>query len=168
LLIPSRQIAELEIAMSAVLEAPCVPESTLEARAQAHQARLLGLARPPRSALEWSARIAKGLSPAVMDAMVRAGLPSASLAFVIPPRTLSHRKARGEALTADESDRAARAARVLALALAVFGVAPAALEWLRRPLKVFEGQAALDLLPSESGARFVEESLARIDEGYFA
>src|SRR5215831_16215935 len=40
---------------------------------------------------------------------------------VIAPRTLKHRKARGENLSGEESDRALRVARVMALGNEVFG-----------------------------------------------
>jgi uncharacterized protein (DUF2384 family) len=57
--------------------------------------------------------------------------------IVIPHRTFRHRTERlnkglDEVLTADESDKALRAARVLALSERVFGQRDKALSWMRK------------------------------------
>ncbi|MDD5036947.1 MAG: hypothetical protein PHE55_19650 [Methylococcaceae bacterium] len=62
-----------------------------------------------------------------------AGKPSKDLALVLPPRTLAHRRAKGQFLSPDESDRALRVARLVALAEGVFGDREKALCWLRKP-----------------------------------
>ena len=49
----------------------------------------------------------------------------------IPPRTLPHRLAKGERLTVDESDRALRLARIIAMAEITFGDHAKALAWSR-------------------------------------
>jgi putative toxin-antitoxin system antitoxin component (TIGR02293 family) len=86
---------------------------------------------------------------------------------VIAPRTLKHRKARGENLSGEESDRALRVARVMALGNEVFGDPAKALKWLRTPSDRLEGRTPLSMLRSEAGGRVVENQLWQIDEGIF-
>src|SRR5689334_3767484 len=59
--------------------------------------------------------------------------------YVIPARTLRHRKARREPLTLDESDRLVRLTRIQSLAEDVFGNAEKANRWLRQELGVLGG-----------------------------
>jgi putative toxin-antitoxin system antitoxin component (TIGR02293 family) len=129
---------------------------------------LLALDKPLGSERELASVVHAGIAPEVVDRLVREGLSARDVAFVTPPRTLSHRKARGERLTLEETDRAVRAARIVALADSIFANHEKALAWLHSPRKVFEGRRALDALATEIGARLVEEELTRIDEGYFA
>ena len=97
------------------------------------------------------------------------GLRDAELyALVLPRRTLAHRRARGEPLTAEESDRLVRVARLTALAETVFGEPERAWRWLRQAKRGLDGRAPLDQLATEAGARLVEESLVRIDHGLAA
>jgi putative toxin-antitoxin system antitoxin component (TIGR02293 family) len=108
------------------------------------------------------------LSTSVLRSLLQHGLDESDVhELVIPRRTLSHRKARRERLTQDESDRAMRVARILALAGEVFGEEERALRWLRKPHSRFERRSPLDLLITESGARLVEEALHQIDDGIF-
>jgi putative toxin-antitoxin system antitoxin component (TIGR02293 family) len=93
--------------------------------------------------------------------------------IVIPHRTFRHRTERlnkglGEVLTADESDKALRAARVLALSERVFGQRDKALSWMRRAKKRLQGETPMEMLQTEVGARLVEQMLIQIDEGMFA
>lgn len=109
------------------------------------------------------------LSTSVLRSLLQHGLDESDVhELVIPRRTLSHRKARRERLTRDESDRAMRVARVLALAGEVFGEEVRALRWLRKPHRRFEKRSPLDLLATEAGARLVEETLHQIDDGIYA
>ena len=85
--------------------------------------------------------------------------------YVIPARTLRHRKARREPLTLDESDRLVRLTRIQALAEDVFGDPDKANRWLRQELGVLGGKPPLDVARSEAGARVVEQILAKIDWG---
>lgn len=85
--------------------------------------------------------------------------------LVIPRRTLTHRIARKQLLTRDESDRTVRIARAVALASEVFGGAASALDWLRTPKQRFDRRPPIDLLATESGGRLVEEFLHQIDYG---
>ena len=131
-------------------------------------AALLGYREVPRSEREFTMLASQPVAPAVIERMLNFGVPSRHLGFITPQRTLSHRKARGEMLTPDESDRAVRAARLLALAETVFGDKARALQWLGRPVMQLHGNVPLDMMASESGARLIEELLVGIDEGYFA
>ena len=88
--------------------------------------------------------------------------------LVVPRRTLTHRRARREALSRDESDRAVRLARVAALSEQVFGDADRAWRWLRASKRQFRGRSPLQLLATEAGARVVEELLYRVDDGMAA
>ena len=129
---------------------------------------LLGFGKSPRSEREFAMLARQPVAPAVVERLLRFGVPGRYLVFITPQRTLTHRKARGEMLTPDEGDRAVRAARVLALGETVFGDSARALQWLARPIKEFRGSSPLDMMTSETGARLVEELLIGIDEGYFA
>lgn len=86
----------------------------------------------------------------------------------MPRRTLTHRRARREALSREESDRAVRLARIAALAEYVFGDPKRAWRWLRASKRQFHGSSPLQLMATEAGARLVEELLYRIDEGMAA
>ena len=88
--------------------------------------------------------------------------------FIVPRRTLVHRKTRHEALTHDESDRAVRIARITSLAEEVFGDDAKAGRWLRKAKTRFEGRAPFELLRTEAGARLVEEMLLQLDYGFAA
>ncbi len=88
--------------------------------------------------------------------------------IVIPARTLKHRKARKEALTADESDKLARLIRTYDYAVRVLGDREKALHWLDKPLRRFAGRTPLQMLRTEFGARMVEEMLGQTDYGMFA
>jgi len=109
------------------------------------------------------------LSSRAIDALRQSGLTDDEVySLVIPRRTLTHRRARREALSRDESDRAVRVARVVALCEEVFGERERGWRWLRDAKRQFQGRAPLDLLATEAGARLVEELLYRIDEGMAA
>jgi putative toxin-antitoxin system antitoxin component (TIGR02293 family) len=131
--------------------------------------RFLGLGSSVGSDRELAEAVERGLTSTTIDALRAAGLTAAELGeLVLPARTLAHRRARGGRLSAEESDRAARVARLLALASAVFGDSGRALAWLRRPSRRLSDRAPLDLLASDSGTRVVEEMLYRIDDGIAA
>jgi putative toxin-antitoxin system antitoxin component (TIGR02293 family) len=85
--------------------------------------------------------------------------------FVIPARTERHRRAKRERLTVAESDRLVRLTRLQALAEDVFGEAEKANRWLREKLAILDGKRPLDVAETDSGARVVEQILAKIDWG---
>lgn len=86
---------------------------------------------------------------------------------VMPRKTWSNRRRAGT-LTAEQSDRLIRVARVLAMAEDTFANQGKAHDWLRRPTGVLGGERPLDLLDTEEGAREVETLLGRIAYGIAA
>ncbi len=88
--------------------------------------------------------------------------------IVAPRRTLARRKELGQELTAEETDRVLRLARIADMADRVFGDHERAQRWLRKGSRVLDGLRPIDLLATETGARIVEEELHRIDHGIFA
>lgn len=85
--------------------------------------------------------------------------------LIINPRTLSHRRLKAQRLTLEESDRAARVARLLALTERTFANREKASKWLHRELGIFGGRRPIDLIRTHAGAQLVEEALARIAWG---
>lgn len=154
--------------MSAVLEFAPASKSNTGSSLLARIAELVGLRAAPESEVVLAATARTGLSPKVLKRLSAVGLRAEDLAFIIPPRTLSHRLAKGERLTVDESDRALRLARIIAMAEITFGDHAKALAWLRAPKRQFRDACALELIRTEAGARVVEELLTCVDEGYFA
>jgi putative toxin-antitoxin system antitoxin component (TIGR02293 family) len=108
----------------------------------------------------------QGLHSSVLGHIERAGFSKLEIEyFIIPARTLRHRKAKREPLTLDESDRVVRLTRIQAMAEDVFGDAANANRWLREPLGVLDGKSPLEVTRSEAGARLIEQILAKIDWG---
>ncbi len=113
--------------------------------------------------------VEEGLPTKVINHLMDRGLTRNEIfAIIIPLRTWKHRKSRHQALSKEESERAVRAARVLARAQAVMGDEQAALDWLRVPKRRFEGRTPLRMLSTEAGGRLVEQMLIQIDEGMTA
>ncbi len=104
----------------------------------------------------------------VIDRLLAEGVTKQEIDMIAPPRTLAHRRANGESLTVEESDRAVRLARIVAQTESVFGNKDKAMAWLRQPMKRFEGETPIEMLATEVGGRLVEEALVQIDEGFFA
>ena len=86
----------------------------------------------------------------------------------ISDRTLSRRIAKDERLSAQESDRMVRLARVFALATDILGTAQKASLWLQTPNNVLEGQTPFSLLDTDAGVRSVETVLGRIAWGVYS
>jgi putative toxin-antitoxin system antitoxin component (TIGR02293 family) len=86
----------------------------------------------------------------------------------ISDRTLSRRLASGLRLSAEESDRTMRVARVLAQAKYTFGDPAKAVHWLKSPNRVMEGQTPLSLLDTDAGVKWVETILGRIEYGLYS
>jgi putative toxin-antitoxin system antitoxin component (TIGR02293 family) len=109
------------------------------------------------------------LATGVIAGLRRSGLTDDEIySLIVPRRTLTHRRARRESLSRDESDRAVRLARTAALAEHVFGDSGRGWHWLRAPKRQFKDRSPLQLTATEAGARLVEELLYRIDEGMTA
>lgn len=116
--------------------------------------------------------------------LVREGLPATSLSFLaqkldlgsttlsrklgIPLRTLTRRLSKKARLTAAESDRTVRLARVFADAVEMIGDEDKAVEWLQTPNRALGGERPLDQLDTDVGARLVEDILGRIAYGVYS
>lgn len=114
---------------------------------------------------------------------VRAGLPSTALDHLMSDlaewvgstaevyrvvgsaRTLQRKRTHHLALSADESDRLARLARLLVRAEEALGDAERAHRWLLRDNRALGGQRPLTLLDSDAGALLVERVLGRLEHG---
>jgi putative toxin-antitoxin system antitoxin component (TIGR02293 family) len=127
------------------------------------------LGTPARSEQGVVRLVEAGLPTAIVNRLMERGLSKDEVFhIVVNPRTLKHRKSANQPLSREESERAVRAARILARAESVWGGQDAALRWLREPKRRFEGRSPLDMLSTETGGRLVEEMLIQIDEGMFA
>ena len=91
-----------------------------------------------------------------------------SLKLGIPQRTLTRRLSQGARLTAAESDRTVRLARVYASAVEMIGDEENAVAWLRTPNRALGGERPLDQLDTDIGAREVEDILGRIAYGVYS
>ena len=123
-------------------------------------------------------------NPGDLARLVRKGLPANSVTALaqrlhlsntalsrtlgIPQRTLTRRMSTGALLTATESDRAVRMARVYANAVELLGDARIATQWLGTPNRALGGEVPLDLLDTDTGARMVEDVLGRIAYGVYS
>ena len=122
----------------------------------------------PASGLELAELVEQGLPIENLDRLKAKGLTFTEMgATIISPRTLKHRKARGENLSPEESERAIRVASILRLAESVFGNDDKAMRWLRAANNRLDDRTPLSLLTTESGGRLIESMLWGIDEGVF-
>ena len=149
---------------SPVAEAGALQQPSLLKRVQ----EMLGVRRL-RSDQDLVRLVEERLDIGVLEELRRSGLTDDEVySLILPRRTLTHRRARREALSREESDRVVRIARIAALAEHVFGDPERSWPWLRRVKRQFEGRTPLQLAATEAGARLVEELLYRIDEGMAA
>jgi putative toxin-antitoxin system antitoxin component (TIGR02293 family) len=116
--------------------------------------------------------------------LVRRGLPTGSVKALagrldirnaalskrlgIPQRTLTRRLSGRARLTASESDRAVRLARVYANAVEMIGDEGKAVQWLRTPNRALGGERPIDQVDTDIGAREVEDILNRIAYGVYS
>jgi putative toxin-antitoxin system antitoxin component (TIGR02293 family) len=134
------------------------------------------------AALKWLDDVREEAAAPRLEAAVRAGLPVALVDGVVADgrvsgaeldrlaisrKTLAHRRGLGH-LSPEQSDRLMRLLRVIAQARETFGGLDKAARWLRRPTRVLDGAAPLDLLDTDLGAQRVARALGRIDHGIAA
>jgi len=116
--------------------------------------------------------------------LIRKGLPAGSLVVLgeklelknaalseklgIPQRTLTRRLSQHSRLTAAESDRTVRLARVYATAVEMIGNAEKAATWLRTPNRALGGELPIDQLDTDLGTKEVENILGRIAYGVYS
>ena len=118
----------------------------------------------PNSALDLAEIAEKGLPTDSIAYLKERGLTFSEISeIIISPRTLKHRKARGEQLSVEETGRMLRVARIIVLADQVFGSHEKALTWLRQVDERLNNRTPLSMLHTESGGRLVENLLWQID-----
>jgi putative toxin-antitoxin system antitoxin component (TIGR02293 family) len=127
--------------------------------------------RPVRSTDDLAQQVRSGLPASTVERL--AGTLSLHRSQVaerlnIPSRTLSRRMATKSRLTHDESDRAMRMARVVALAKEVLGTDEKASHWMSNPNRALGGKRPFDQLDTEPGVRSVEEVLYAIAYGMYS
>jgi putative toxin-antitoxin system antitoxin component (TIGR02293 family) len=123
----------------------------------------------PASGLELAKLVEQGLPLENLEILKARGLTFTEMAAtVISPRTLKHRKARGENLSPAETERAVRVASMIRLAEEVFGNRETALRWLREDDDRLGDRTPLSLLQTEAGGREVESMLHGIAHGIFS
>jgi putative toxin-antitoxin system antitoxin component (TIGR02293 family) len=123
----------------------------------------------PASGLELAELVERGLPIKNLDLLKARGLTFTEMAAtVISPRTLKHRKARGENLSPEETERAVRVASIIALAEQVFGNRETAMRWLRGKDDRLGDRTPLSMLNTEAGGREIESMLWGIDEGIYS
>ena len=121
---------------------------------------------PVRTDADLARAVEIGFALDTIDELRMRGVTNAEIGrLIIKSRTLSHRKANRRRLTVEESDRAARLARTLALAEITFADQAKADRWLHKSLSSLGGRTPIDLMRSDAGTRIVEELLSRIAWG---
>lgn len=127
---------------------------------------ILGIAS--ESEFELAEIVEKGIPTDTIAFLRHSGLTFSEVSsIVISPRTLKHRKARGQNLSHEETERVVRVGRVLALADQIFASHDKALLWLRTPDDRLNNRTPLSMLPTEPGGRLIEKMLWQIDEGIY-
>lgn len=128
----------------------------------------LGVSRI-RSDRDLASLVEQRLPASTITSLVRGGLSDAEVyQLIVPRRTLSHRMAKHQPLSTEESDKAVRVARITAMAEHVFRAPEPAWRWLRKPKRRFEGKSPIEMLATEAGARLVEEMIIQFDYGMAA
>lgn len=124
---------------------------------------------PPQTSLKLVHLAESGLPLDDLNLLKAKGLTFSEMAeTVISPRTLKHRRDRGENLSSEETQRALRVASMIAFAEKVFGNPEKAMRWLREPEPGLEDRAPLSLLRTEQGGKLVESMLWGIADGIFS
>ena len=125
--------------------------------------------RAVRNAGDLIAAVRAGLPAATVEYVVDAGKMSLTEidAAILPRKTLARRIKAGM-LTADQSDRLIRVAKVIALAEETFGSPDKAGAWLRRETGPLGGVSPMSLLDTTEGTVQVEQLLTRIAYGVAA
>jgi putative toxin-antitoxin system antitoxin component (TIGR02293 family) len=123
----------------------------------------------PRSDFDLAKIVENGLPTDSLALLKQQGLSFTEVSeIVISPRTLKHRRARGENLSHEETDRMVRVARIVALADDIFGDHLKALLWLRTEDDRIGGRRPLSMLQTDAGGRLIESMLWQIDEGVYS
>lgn len=131
--------------------------------------RALGRAAP-RTEFDLIALVRKGVPyRALASAKAALAVSSDDLSrfLRLRKRTLARRKGENR-LTAAESERLVRLARVAARAEEVLGDRDASLRWLRKPNRALGHVSPIELLDTDLGLDAVLDVLGRIEHGVFS
>lgn len=143
------------------------PPATHTAAQTATLKDYIGIA--PADGLELAEIVERGIPTRNLELLKARGLTFTEMAnTVISPRTLKHRKARGEKLSPAETERAIRVASIIRLAERVFGNPEKAMRWLREPDDRLDDRTPLSRLNTEAGGKLVESMLHGIAHGIFS
>ena len=119
-----------------------------------------------RSDADMARAVELGFPAVTLLALAEHGVTDREIAkLIINARTLAHRRAKGQKLTVEESDRAARVARTVALAERTFANRDKASRWLHKKLRTLDDLRPIDLIRTNAGARLVEDALMGIAWG---
>jgi putative toxin-antitoxin system antitoxin component (TIGR02293 family) len=125
------------------------------------------LGRALRTETDLRLAVREGLPQTVVEEVMQAAdltLKELAASLDLSPRSLQRRRRQGR-LPRHESDRLYRLARIIALSKHYLGNKELANRWLKRPNRALGGNAPLDLIDTELGARTVENVLGRIAYG---
>ncbi len=123
----------------------------------------------PANGLEFALALRAGLQYAAAAQLAKhtgIPLPRIFAAVNLSPRTMERRR-RQKRLSADESQKIARFARVVALGDEVFADPGLTAQWLQRANRALNGLQPIDLLDTDDGAREVEAVLLRLEHGVY-
>lgn len=128
---------------------------------------VLGLGAQIDTSVELMRMARRGFSVVALDRLVTSIAPDdGGLKYRLIPRATLARKRAGALLSADQSEKLARLARIWVFAREVWGGDGAARDFLMRPHAMLEDQTPLDVvIESETGAELVREILGRLQFG---
>jgi putative toxin-antitoxin system antitoxin component (TIGR02293 family) len=124
----------------------------------------------PANGVEFALALRAGLQFSTAVQLARhTGIPLNRIfaAVNLSPRTMERRRLQ-KRMTADESQKIARFARVVALGDEVLADPQVTSQWLRRANRALGGIAPIDLLDTDDGAREVEAVLMRLEHGVYS
>ncbi len=113
----------------------------------------------------------EGLPAGALDTLageMKLSRAAVAKALGISGRTLSRRVHAQARMTAVESDRVVRMARLLAMARETLGTDGKARDWMVTPNRVMGGERPFDRLDTDAGAQSMETVLGRIAYGVFS
>ena len=122
-------------------------------------------------ALDLIGVVREGLPPSALQrAADRAGLSREETirALRVGRASIFRRLASGKPLAPDDSQKLVRLTRATLLAEHVLESPARARAWLQEPVPALGGRRPVDLLDTDEGARSVEETLLRLEYGFFA
>lgn len=131
-------------------------------------ADVLGLKVPPGhfSAMDMVKALHAGLPPHALDTVLDHLSDDEGLKHRIVPRASLARRQRAQRLSAPESERLARIARIWVMARGVWGSDEEARAFLFRPHPLIDDARPIDVvIDSEIGAQVVEDVLGRLQFG---